>query len=265
MCFLYHYTSIETLALIMSSRKIRFNCLSFVDDPKESIALDIPQVGRYCVVSCWTDLEEESLPMWNMYTPNMKGIRLKMRKFPFKEYPATMKGAWRTLGEDRGNNEVIDKYLNDYKSYVDEQKIAKEKRAFVIPPAPELIEINYTNDETLIKPMILFDDNSRFEISAIGCYKQKCWEFQSEWRYRIIFTPFNVNDNLENNFAKVKYSRRIPYKEFYVELSENAFEGAEVRLGPKTSEADLLLVKALVEKYQGSYTIPVKKSNLLIR
>ena len=39
--YLYHYTSIETLALIMSKRCIRFNCLKFVDDPEENVSSDI--------------------------------------------------------------------------------------------------------------------------------------------------------------------------------------------------------------------------------
>lgn len=34
--YLYHYTSIETLALILKNRTIRFNNLQNVDDPEEA-------------------------------------------------------------------------------------------------------------------------------------------------------------------------------------------------------------------------------------
>lgn len=263
--FLYHYTSIETLALILSKRKIRFNCLSFVDDPDESKASDIEDIGRFCVVSCWTADEEESIPMWQMYTPNSKGVRLKMRRYPFKEYPVTMNGFWKKLD----NNEIDDKtdnYLNHYKSYIDEIKIAKENRAFVIPPAPELIQIIYSNEKEMIYPQILFENNSRFEISNIGQYKRECWEFQAEWRYRIIFTPFNASEvGKEEGFENIKYSKNIPYREYYLELSDDALDGAEVVMGPKTSEGEMIIVESLVEKFRGKYIVPVKKSNLSLR
>jgi len=255
MDFLYHYTSIETLALIMSKRTIRFNCLKFVDDPEEKMAADVLDVGRLCLVSCWTD----------MYTPNMKGIRLKMKEFPFKEYPTTMRRKWKIF--DDGENENTDDQIYDYRSYIDEQKIAKDNRAFVVPPAPDLIPITYTNDESLIKPQIIFDNNTRFDVTSIGLYKRSCWEFQSEWRYRIIFTPFRAGDarsGKEYEYEKAKHSKRIPYKEYYLKLSDDAFEGAEVVVGPRASEAELIIVKSLIEKYQGDYTIPVSKSRLLI-
>lgn len=262
--FLYHYTSIETLALILSKRTLRFNCLSFVDDPDESKASDIEDIGRLCVVSCWTDREEESIPMWQMYTPNSKGVRLKMRRYPFKEYPATMKGSWIRLD----NNEIGDEIgnLNNYRSYIDENKIARENRAFVIPPAPELIQMSYSNKEEMIYPQILFDKNNRFEISGIGQYKRECWEFQSEWRYRILFTPFSAEGiEKREGFESIKHSKNVPYKEYYLELSENALEGAEVVMGPKTSEAEKIIVESLIEKFQGEYIVPVRQSKLSLR
>lgn len=259
--FLYHYTSIETLALILSKRTIRFNCLSFVDDPEESKASDVDDIGRFCVVSCWTDEKKESIPMWQMYTPNSKGVRLKMKRYPFKEYPATMKDCWIRLDNDETNN-----FYNNYRSYIDEKKIARENRAFVIPPAPELIQVFYSNEEEMIYPQILFNENERFEASNIGQYKRECWQFQSEWRYRIMFTPFNASGaGKKEGFENIRHSKDIPYKEYYLELSDNAFDGAEVIMGPKTSEAEKIIVESLVEKFQGKYIIHVKQSELSLR
>lgn len=264
--YLYHYTSIESLALIMSSRKIRFNCLKYVDDPEENMSADIKEIGKLCLVSCWTDIEEDSLPMWNMYTPNMRGVKLKIKSYPFKEYPATMKEGWKMVDT---NGELIEdfgikSYLNDYISYIDEQKIIRENRAFVIPPAPELIAVEYTHKEDLIKPQIVHGDS--FDITGIGRYKRTCWKFQSEWRYIIIFTPFNAENLGDYKKTNDLYAvRKIPYKEYFLELAENAFEGMEITLGPKVSKAEEVIVDALVEKYQGNYDIKIKKSSLQVR
>ena len=84
--YLYHYTSLETLALILSNKTICFNNLLNVDDIEEAETQDMGNFGRFLYVSCWTDDEKESIPLWNLYTPNMHGVRIKLPKFPFKKY-----------------------------------------------------------------------------------------------------------------------------------------------------------------------------------
>ncbi|WP_214653896.1 hypothetical protein, partial [Vibrio anguillarum] len=67
----HHYTTIETLALILDSRKIRFNRLTNVDDMEEADLYGKYNIGRFLYVSCWTTNSIESIPLWNMYTGNM--------------------------------------------------------------------------------------------------------------------------------------------------------------------------------------------------
>lgn len=256
--FLYHYTSIETLALILKNRKIRLNCLKYVDDPEETISRDAKDVGRLCVVSCWTDIEEDTLPMWNMYTPNMKGVRLRMKTYPFMSYKP-----------------FLNFPIEFDKSYVDEKKILLENKAMIILPSLVLEEVVYTDDESLLNPVIYTDQNG-YNVDYIGKYKRSCWSFQSEWRYKILFTPFNRKELIKENrdakisdeksaFNKFYSGRRIPYKEFYLDLSEDAFEESEIILGPRTSDAEKIIVESLVEKYQGNYKITVNKSDLQVR
>lgn len=55
MAKIYHYTSIETLALILKYKTIRFNRLDQVDDYEEACYgsgdLNL-HLGQYCFVSC---------------------------------------------------------------------------------------------------------------------------------------------------------------------------------------------------------------------
>ena len=83
---LYHYTSISTLAHILESKKIRFNRLDRVDDIEEGKAIDVNNISSFIYVSCWTNKKYESIPLWNMYTPNMKGVRIELPSFPFVFY-----------------------------------------------------------------------------------------------------------------------------------------------------------------------------------
>lgn len=84
--YLYHYTSLETLALILENRTICFNSLLNVDDIEESETSDLKNFGKYVYVSCWTDEKDEMIPMWNLYTPDMHGVRIKLPAFPFEKH-----------------------------------------------------------------------------------------------------------------------------------------------------------------------------------
>ena len=44
---IYHYTSIETLALILQNKTLRFNNAKFVDDPTEAITKDYGSMQDY--------------------------------------------------------------------------------------------------------------------------------------------------------------------------------------------------------------------------
>jgi hypothetical protein len=250
MNFLYHYTSIETLALILKDQKIRLNCLINVDDPEEAKSRDIKNIGRLCVVSCWTDIEQDSLPMWNMYTSDMKGVRIKMKTYPFKTYMP-----------------VLDFPVKFSESYVDERKVLEDDIAMIIPPSLVLEKVEYTEDEEKLFPKIMDDEDQSYNTDYIGKYKRTCWSFQSEWRYKILFTPFSRSEIVNNEAAFDKMHRgwKVPYREFYLDLAEDAFEGSEIILGPKTSEAQKIIVEALVDKYQQKYHIHIKKSKIHVR
>src|SRR5665213_1972145 len=89
--FLYHYTSIENFALILKDKNIRFTSLNNVDDLNEGKNADFVNIGSYFFVSCWTEDPKESLPFWNMYTPQMKGVRIKLPINLFKLHKVEVK------------------------------------------------------------------------------------------------------------------------------------------------------------------------------
>ena len=79
---IHHYTSIENLALILKNKTIRFTRLDKVDDSEEAgLSCKNIQLSYYTFVSCWTDSEEESIPLWKMYAgKEMHGIRISLEE-----------------------------------------------------------------------------------------------------------------------------------------------------------------------------------------
>ena len=55
--YLYHYTSIETLALILANHTFRLTSLDQMDDLQEKEAFDLKNAGQFCYISSWTDDE----------------------------------------------------------------------------------------------------------------------------------------------------------------------------------------------------------------
>ena len=84
--YLYHYTNINTLALILKNKTIRFNSLNRVDDLSEGLTNDLGEMGKYVFVSSWTETPEESIPFWKMYTKDMGGVRIRLKSSPFRTY-----------------------------------------------------------------------------------------------------------------------------------------------------------------------------------
>lgn len=85
---LYHYTSLATFALILTTKSIKFNRLDLVDDPDESLfgyGDSDMKLNSSSFVSCWTEDKVENIALWKMYT-DLKGVRIGLDKDMFVVY-----------------------------------------------------------------------------------------------------------------------------------------------------------------------------------
>lgn len=269
--YLYHYTNIETLLLILKNKTLAFNSLQNVDDLEECQSKDIQQIGKICYVSCWTDDATESIPMWSMYTQNMQGVRIRLKKFPFKKYNFK-------CGQYH--------FKSNAETYIDYEKLYTEDKT-TIAGEPELVKVVYTNDDELIYPKIktikkefskLNDgkvkttESTNYSFRDIGKYKRKNWEFQNEVRYIINMSLWSMKEleNCKSYADQIKLINRLednkykaPYNLFFLNLADEALNDLEILLGPKITEAQMEIVKLIVEKYCPSAKIV--KSNLKIK
>lgn len=268
----HHYTTIETLALILKNKTIRFNRLDKVDDLEESeygMSEANVKMGKYIFVSCWTRDDAENIALWGLYTQN-KGVRITLDEDMFITYPVTdtHKSYFKqpiVFGNDyvlatANNNAVLFEI-----EYVDNlaQKI-KEIGDFSINIEKEEFSLKFTN--------------------TYGNFKSKHWEFQKECRFKIIAIPCKypkdnefirafagnkslmttVNDTLGKVMNSMSNSlmsyQDISANYFDITLNENAFQNIEILLAPQSTVADKLIVEALINSYCPSAIL--KESNL---
>lgn len=256
MDYLYHYTSIETLALILSNRKIRLNRLDKVDDPQEQIAKEIADMGKLVFVSSWTDDSDESIPMWKMYGSLESGVRIKLRKYPFEENEPSVSELQEIPGMivEESQETTLPKTVISIADMF--------KRKYTIPGLIQqkdmLFKVEYTKDTDKLYPSVLSMDGEAVIIATnkMGKYKNTHWEFQHEWRYILPIYPFDSLDteNHERNLAKLRQdflkgtiTQHVEYHDLTID--HEAFSDMEITMSPRISAGNRVILKDLVEKY----------------
>lgn len=272
--FLYHYTSIETLALILNNQSICFNNLMNVDDIEEAESLDIRNFGKYVNVSCWTNDSRESIALWSLYTPAMHGVRIKMPIFPFKKYHYK-------AGEFA--------FKTDTESYINFDEIVSQDSGSITADQPKLIKVTYSDADSDLMPQVRVQGSHddalklikgdipaegiglKYSLEKLGKFKRTDWAFQKEWRYIITSSPMSLKDQMEKLSFELQqeYIKRLenpdtkpPYDKLFLELDDGIFEQTEIVIGPRATDAEVAIVHSLAKEY-GINTI--EKSTLRIR
>lgn len=256
--YLYHYTSMESLALILKNRTIRLNPLDKMDDLQEQKTADIENLGKFVFVSSWTEDATESIPMWKMYTDSKAGVRVKLHKNPFLWHTAKAADIVRALEKPY---EVTKESVPSIRSFLDLSLMYKD--GYYSPQARNgelLHKVEYTPDITKLEPKVVerHDQNTiSIEIGRLGKHKSEYWEFQKEWRYMMTFFPMNYdlfNGDMSQWIAqfitKLLQGNEVPPFRYYdLEIDPVYFSEMEITCSPQMSLGNRVILDSLVEKY----------------
>ena len=264
--YLYHYTNIESLALILKNHSIRFSSLDQMDDKQENMSSDLSNAGQFCYISSWTSDSTESIPMWNMYSSLDSGARIKLRKNPFRIYSYSQNELDKFLKQANLSLEMKADSLSLYQPI--EELILAPYVTPRVQMGAELYKVEYTDDHSLIYPQTITQNADRISIAigALGKYKNLHWKFQHEWRYRWIFLPFKVTfDSPEQRFIAlmneiITGTATQPFKYYDNAISDDAYNEMEITLSPSISPGNKELIINTIQKYNP--TASVKESSL---
>lgn len=253
---IHHYTNLEALAMILSTRTLKFSRLDCVDDLEEgNIESDGLRLGNYMFVSCWTENEEESIPLWKMYGGVGIGIRISMDSDMFQDFLISdleLPNGIKLQGSALYKLPLNELIRPDY---------------FVLPifgndSSMFYRKIEYVDDVDLVTKDIvkrtMSDDihgNVSISFADVGKYKHKRWAFQEESRFAITILPGNPLVGLD---AKVVVSElfnalynhsQLPFTSYFLHIKPSALNAMTITLNPSVSEPQRILVKAICEKY----------------
>ncbi len=270
---IYHYTNLETLALILKNQTIRFNRLDQVDDLEEGNTESLGvRFCKYVFVSCWTENAEESIPLWKMYGGDAGGVRISIeRDIMFKEYIVsnlnlgngmTMHGAIvsKIPPHDMENPDFFILPLVDYNNdvfyrhvkYVDDISI-------------------YTKDAFVMSNVKDGRCDLSIKTKPFGYYKNKRWQFQDETRFVLYIFPLNVlregnNPEISSLVTQCLFSNKpLPFSHYDMHLKQEAVDTMKITLSPSVTEAQKIIVQSLVDKYAPSASIEESALGNVIR
>lgn len=259
--YLFHYTSVDSLAMILKNKTLRLNSLCNMDDLQEQSTNDIQNYGKFVLVSSWTEDSDEQIPMWKMYTPAKKGVRIQMECNPFIEYVPSSTEFEKTL--NISVNQTVDRMIG-FTAIVPPSEIYNENYFIVNPtPGKQLVKVVYTDDSALLYPNVFNESNGNINIDLgkVGVYKNRYWAFQNEWRYRLMIYPFSTAKLIEDEqkrkrdeqFRIIKAMQAgiasLPFDHYYLKIKESCFKTMKVMLAPDISESAKMFVELLVKEY----------------
>lgn len=261
---IHHYTNIESLAMILSTKKIRFNRLDRMDDLEEGrVEAQGTKVGKYTYVSCWTE-DDETIPMWYMYAGKEMGVRISLPQDMFKDYSFIDGFSGLNVSDILRAIDPVNAPIMLWKIPGSEYK---GKNYLIIPvesdkPATFYRRILYVDDVlSLTKELALMVDKEEdsyynFDLGNVGVLKHKRWAFQKESRFilRIIPTDGEISlykpKELVEKLKEALDTEMEPHFNSYdLPLKDDIFEHMIVTLSPSITEGKRLIVKALLNQY----------------
>jgi hypothetical protein len=258
---IYHYTSIASLGLILSSKNIRFARLDTVDDVTEAQTHEGVEFGRYFFVSCWTQEDVESIAQWKMYGGDMSGVRIELPVKPFRQIklesiPGYTVDTSREYLSPLSTKELFGKsyLITPMMPYGDD---SFQGRVEYVPDvgARWAAAVSRTPDPSGLRTPSL-QINKMYDLVRL---KSRIWAFQSEYRFFMhvmpMVPPFEADGtNIPTVKQMLSTSTAMQQnvdpgvKYIDVPIDSTALDKMVIRAGPLCTLAEHIAIEALVAK-----------------
>jgi hypothetical protein len=271
MSIIHHYTSINTLARILKYQTIRFNRLDRVDDVSEAKFYGKYDLGKFLFVSCWTDSNVESIPLWHMYTDKMRGVLISLDSDWMYYRPLKPDPKYKFIQEGTLYAPVpFERFFNDnyliLPNTFERDKVLKKVK-YVDDPSiflKDVVDLKVQPNGTAKMQLK--------EVNDFATYKKKIWSFQEEVRFILFILP--TIPIPPDGFSNEHYLKALPshimnsiingngpdLENFDIDIDAKVLDNVIITLGPLCDEGDEIMVDSLLKKYTNNGVL--RKSKL---
>ena len=284
--YLYHYTSVDVLELILKNRTIRLNPLSKMDDWQEQFSAHGRAHGRHIFISSWTSESEEIPKMWQDYCkPHPEnGVRIKMPANPFSvkennllipvpsemqlaainreriiqaillHYPETNRKMFDDFEGLRVFGQYKDKLLKEHpaishKLIESSENLQRNTTTATPSDVNKLLrKVDYTDDPRKIYPQLYneYQGNLLGDFRYYGTVKNTSWAWQKEWRYIVGFYRMRAFRKRADNTLEW-YD--IPFDYYDLKLDPDKLKQLEVMTSPIISDQSRRKLQTILDMY----------------
>lgn len=241
--YVYRYITIEELALILETQKIRFSRLDKFDDKFEVRHFPGVDFSTHIFATCWTKDEKENIPLWKMYASMEAGVRIQLPVEMFKKH---------SLNKDTFKDTLFDIMIGEGNSplareqTITQNSIVLQKGQQTIFPVP----ITYDDDyKTIYQNTYTEKDGLKTWdfLGIFGAYKTTYWDFQNEYRFLIYTFPTSEWGNALEGKPIPPDSRDY----IDVEINPDVLNNIKVVTSPKCKNGSKAIVRALLKHLSG--------------
>lgn len=269
---IHHYTTVNTLALILRYQTLRFTRLDQFDDVTEGRSIGHFPLGARTFASCWSASQQESIPQWAMYGDAMKGVRISLRPDPFIWHPIDIRWHEQFQFIDLQAPFSVEEMLspNITLTPYPEMRATFGRRVRYVPDVEIAIESLYS---ALVPDHITFFG----DLTEIAHFKPNSWAFQDEYRFVIAAapgpeTPYQgdpasyIQSRTEWNRTGVNLLRDIPGRTHVdIRLDPDALRSTQILVGPLAPAGTLEIVESLVSRFAEGATVGLSSLSNSIR
>ena len=207
----------------------------------------------YTYVSCWTESDEENIPLWHMYSKGGMGVRITLDKECI-DWDKQIKNGYiyseqrKRPPRDAHHSGMLIQGFKPFTIYGDITTSKCYHSINYIKESPDSnITIGY--NQILVNKYLT---KSEFE-KYVGLYKDDKWSFQKETRFRLFAVPEIINDMTFEGLTKI-ITNETPniITHFDVPLKESALNNLIITPGPNSSESTSILINLLIKEYAPS-------------
>ncbi|MFD2910237.1 hypothetical protein ACFSX9_16015 [Flavobacterium ardleyense] len=265
---IYHYTSLETLFLILEFNTFRFNRLDRMNDPFDGFSQLYCNSRMNIFSSSWTSEKRDELPMWKIYS-DLKGVRIRMPidLFNFSDNLTVSK-------LNKGRNYLIKSVLN--KPYLIERKeLANLQKndteyQFLTKSVYGPTKVDYVAKKSdLSKGLVKLDKKNvgfpiyEINLNLIGQKKIDYWNFEKEYRYRIFYGDAIVIAGSSPVLEDFHDNSPIITNYIDIEFKPESLEKIEIILGPESNEDTKFRIEEIL-KNKNVKEFKILKSKIII-
>lgn len=247
--YLYHYTSLDVLKLILSNKTIRFKRLDLLNDPLEGRIPKYEHLKKLVFTSSWTANRKDELPMWKMYT-ELKGVRFRMPTDLF-----CVNNSFE-VQKRRNSFQIFTNLKKNYRiDFSSNLPIDENGNPMTIKRVYGPTMIEYVSDIGLLGNNVMFlNENEKdfelieIEFDQVSNKKLDYWEFEKEYRFSLYPGVMIAGSDLV-----LKNSDDIihVFSEFIdIDYDPKALQNIEILFGPKVEMSDIQEVEGILKSMQ---------------